>query len=113
MLNFQRNISIARLELVGGQLAAKRISYIFCHRLAWKAFVSNRAKKITEITKETGILWKYCLTKRNFEELGRGTTIDKVERGDWFIRQGWLLDEEEWPIQPKLILTRKEAKRSK
>ena len=81
----KRNTSIARLELVGAHMAANIIKNLHraLHRLpikstviwlnsmvalywvtnpgmSWKVFISNRVKKIAEITSEFGIVWNYC-----------------------------------------------------
>lgn len=49
----------------------------------WKVFVSNRVKKMAEITGETGIGWKYCPTEKNLADLGsRGAGIYSQD-GDW------------------------------
>lgn len=63
---------------------------------AWKTFVSNRVRKIAEITQETGIEWRYCPTDRNLADLGsRGASLEKMRRGQWFEGTKWLLKEEE------------------
>ena len=87
----KQNTSIARLELVSGQMAAnmvrnlhnalKRWPIVWMDSMValywirnpgkpWKVFVSNRVKKMAEITGETGISWKYCPTEKNLAELG-------------------------------------------
>ena len=39
----------------------------------------------------------------NIADLGsRGATIAKMERGSWFTGPDWLLDERQWPEQPRL-----------
>ena len=69
----------------------------------WKVFVSNRVKKIAEITEELKIVWKYCPTKLNLADLGsRGMSIEKMESLEWFTGPKWLLDERDWPPQPEL-----------
>ncbi len=73
---------------------------------SWKVFVSNRVRKIAEITHEIGIIWKHCPTDKNIADLGsRGANLDKMKKGDWFSGPDWLLDESEWPPQPKLETT--------
>ena len=73
---------------------------------SWKVFVSNRVRKIAEITHEFGIIWKHCPTDKNLADLrSRGANLDKMEKGDWFSGPDWLLDESEWPPQPKLETT--------
>jgi hypothetical protein len=75
---------------------------------SWKVFVSNRVRKIAEITHETGIIWKHCPTDKNLADLGsRGASLDKMEKGNWFSGPDWLLDEGEWPKQPKLVTTKR------
>ena len=128
----KRNTSISRLELVGGQMAANMVKNLLtalkrwpitsvnvwmdsmvalfwiCNPgRAWKTFVSNRVRKIAEITQETGIDWRYCPTDRNLADLGsRGASIEKMQRGQWFEGPEWLLKEEEWPEQPELEKTK-------
>ena len=123
----KRNTSIARLELVDGPMAAELIRNLqnALRRLpivtttvvmdsllalywvrnpgkSWKVFVTNRVRKIAEITQETGNEWRYCPTDRDLTDLGsRGASIEKMQRGQWFEGPEWLLKEEEWPEQPK------------
>ena len=74
---------------------------------SWKVFVTNRVRKIAEITQETGIEWRYCPTDRNLADLGsRGASIEKMQRGQRFEGPEWLLKEEEWPEQPELKKTK-------
>ena len=69
----------------------------------WKTFVSNRVRKISEITEENNIVWKHCPTEKNIADLGsRGASIERTEKGDWFDGPNWLLNEEDWPSQPVL-----------
>ena len=124
----KRNTSISRLELVDGQMAANMVKNLLtalkrwpitsvnvwmdsmvalfwiCNPgRSWKTFVSNRVRKIVEITQETGIEWRYCPTDRNLADLGsRGASIEKMQRGQWFEGPEWLPKEEEWPEQPEL-----------
>ena len=119
----KRDTSIARLELVGGQMAANRVrnlqntlkrwpivtTTVWMHGMValywvrklgkpWKVFVTNRVRKTAEITQETGIEWRYCPTGRNLADLGsRGASIEKMQRGQRFEGPEWLLKEEEWP----------------
>ena len=128
----KRNTSIARLELVGGQMAANMaknllaalrrwpitsvnvwmdsmvaLYWICSPGKAWKVFVSNRVRKIAGITQETGIEWKYCPTAKNLADLGsRGASLEKMQLGEWFEGPEWLLNKEEWPEQPKLETTK-------
>ena len=70
---------------------------------SWKVFVSNRTRKIAEITKEVGINWKYCPSEENLANLGsRGASIDKMEKDGWFNGPKWLVNPDKWPKQPKL-----------
>ena len=99
----KQNTSIARLELVSRQMAANMVrdlhnvsTTVWMHSMVdlywirnpgnpWKVFVSNRVKKMAEITGETGISWKYCPTEKNLADLGsRGAGIHKMETGGWF-----------------------------
>ena len=128
----KRNTSIARLELVSGQMAANMVrnlhnalkrwpivsttvwmdSMVTLYWIRnpgkpWKVFVSNRVKKMAEITGETGISWKYCPTEKNLADLGsRGAGIHKMETGGWFTGPEWLLDEKQWPDQPDFECTK-------
>ena len=69
-------------------------------------FVANRVRKIAEATSEIGITWKYVPTDMNLADLGsKGATIVKMERGNWLTGPNWLLDETQWPQQPKLKCT--------
>lgn len=96
----KQNTSIARLELVSRQMAANMVrdlhnvsTTVWMHSMVdlywirnpgnpWKVFVSNRVKKMAEITSETGISWKYCPTEKNLADLGsRGAGIHKMETG--------------------------------
>ena len=73
---------------------------------AWKVFVAKGVRKIAEATSEIGITWKYVPTDMNLADLGsRGATIAKMERGNWLTGPNWLLDEAQWPEQPKLKCT--------
>ncbi|XP_028413770.1 uncharacterized protein LOC114536615 [Dendronephthya gigantea] len=129
----KRNTTIARLELISGHMAANMVKnllsalkhwpiasvtiwmdsmvalYWICNPgKAWKVFVSNRVRKIAEITHDTGIKWKHCPTEKNLADLGsRGASLNKMEKGDWFTGPDWLVDETEWPEQPKLESTKR------
>ena len=123
----KRNTSIARLELVGGQMAANMAKNI-CRALKnwpitsvhvwmdsmvalfwisspgkqWKAFVANRVRKIVEIEHEIGIKWRYCPSSENLADLGsRGGNIEKLLQKKWFEGPNWLLNDEEWPRKPE------------
>ena len=124
----KRNTTIPRLELISGHMAAnlaKNINtalrcwliksttiwmdsmtalYWICNPgKPWKVFVSNRVRKIAEITNDLKIAWKYCPTDMNLADLGsRGALLDKMEAGEWFEGPDWLLDECKWPQQPRL-----------
>ena len=129
----KRNITIARLELVSGHMAANMVKnilsalklwpiasvtvqmdsmvalYWICNPgKSWKVFLSNRVRKIAEITHKTGIIWKHCPTDKNLADLGsRGASLDKIEKGNWFSGPDWLFDEGEWPKQPKFVTTKR------
>ena len=76
--------------------------------------VANRVKKIAETTGLIDIAWKYCPSDLNQADLGsRGATIVKMERGNWFTDPSWLLDERQWPWQPRLNSTEDTDKESK
>ena len=73
----------------------------------WKVFVSNRTRKIAEITQEIGITWKYCPSEENLADLGsRGATIEELENREWFTGPEWLTDPRQWPKQPILESTK-------
>ena len=127
----KRNTSIPRLELVSEQMAAnlarnlckalKRLpiesvnvwmdSMVALYWIAnptrsWKVFVANCVRKIADVTAEVGISWRYCPTELNLADLGsRGATLAKMEKGGWYDGPDWLLNEEEWPVQPVLKKT--------
>ena len=124
----KRNTSVPRLELVSGHMGANlarnltralkrlpiRLVVIWMDSLVslywilnpgkpWKTFVSNRVKKIAEITQEVEIQWKFCPSGRNLADIGsRGASLNKMEKSGWFEGPDWLLKEEEWPEQPSL-----------
>eukprot|EP00794_Sanderia_malayensis_P005871 gene5871-6564_t len=123
----KRNTSIARLELVGGQMAANMAKNIYKALeswpitsvnvwmdsmvalfwisnpgKSWKVFVANRVRKISEITEKLGVKWRYCPSNLNIADLGsRGANINKLCKGEWFDGPSWILDESEWPCQPE------------
>ena len=42
----------------------------------WKAFVSNRVKKVVQIQREINIQWKFCPSDENVSDLGsRGQVL--------------------------------------
>ena len=128
----KQNTTIARLELVSGQMAAnmarnlwralnrwpiKSITIWMDSMVAlywitnpgkqWKVFVANRVLKIASVTSEVGINWNYCPTTKNLADLGsRGAGVTKLEKGEWFDGPDWLLNKESWPEQPKLKCSR-------
>ena len=74
---------------------------------SWKVFVSNRTRKIAEITEEVVIGWKYCPSEENLADLGsRGASIDKMEKDGWFNGPEWLVNPDKWQKQPKLERTK-------
>ena len=104
----KKNTTIARLELISGHMAANMVRNM-CKALhglpiqsvtvwidsmvalywirnpgkTWKTFVSNRVRKISEITEENNIAWKHCPTDKNIADLGsRGASIERTEKGD-------------------------------
>ena len=50
----------------------------------WKVFVSNKVKKIAEITEELKIVWKYCPTKTNL--LSRSSYWRTLRMTAWMLR---------------------------
>ena len=135
----KRNTSIARLEFVTGHMAAnmaknlhtalqrwpiKSITIWMDSMVAlywitnpgkgWKVFVANRVKKIAETIGPINITWKHCPSNMNLADLGsRGATIAKMERGSWLTGPEWLLDERQWPQQPRLNNTEETDKECK
>ena len=116
----KRNTTIARLELVSGHMAANMarnllaalrqwpitsvnvwmnsmvaIFWICNPGKTWKAFVSNRVRKIAEITQEAGIKWRYCPTDKNLADFGsRCASLEKMQKGKWFEGPEWPINEE-------------------
>ena len=80
----------------------------------WKTFVYNRAQKISEITEENKVKWRYCPSEKNVADLrSRGASLEKLEEGNWFEGPSWLLDEENWPEQPTLKSSKKSSEEAK
>ena len=80
----------------------------------WKVFVANCVQKIAKITEELNISWKYCPTDKNIADLGsRGVSLDKMEKGNWFIGPEWLQHDDEWPEQPTLACSTEVSKEEK
>ena len=128
----KRNTSIARLELVSGQMAANMVwnlhnalkrwpivttavwmdSMVALYWISnpgkpWKVFLANSVKKMAEIVSETGIVWMYCPTEKNLADLGsRRAGIHKMETDGWFTGPEWLLDKKQWPDQPDYKCTK-------
>ncbi len=127
----KRNLSIARLELVSGRMAANMVKNV-CQVLRrlpilsvtiwmdsmialywitnperpWKVFVANRVQKIAEATKDIKVDWRYCPTGQNHADMGsRGASIDKMIKEGWFTGPDWLDEVSEWPDQPMLRKT--------
>ena len=70
---------------------------------SWKTFVSNRVKKIAEVTTGLNVKWNHCPTDMNLADLGsRGANLDKLENKEWFTGPEWILDKDQWPSQPVL-----------
>ena len=127
----KRNTSIARLELIGGQMAANlaknlhnvlrgwpvksitvwmdsmvALYWILNPGKSWKVFVSNRVRKMAQITEEFEIQWRYCPTEQNLADLGsRGASLSKMEENGWYEGPQWLLAKEDWPHQPSIKCT--------
>ena len=127
----KRNTSIARLELIGGHIAAN-LAKNLCHALkewpirsvtvwmgsmvalywipnpgkSWK--VANRVRKIAQVSGEVDIQWKYCPSEMNLADLGsRGVSLSKLESSEWYTGPQRLLNQENWPEQPKLTCSAK------
>ena len=112
------NTTIARLELVSGYMAANMarnllealrrwpitsvnmwmdsmvaLFWICNPGKMWKAFVSNRVRKIAEVTQEAGIKWRYWPTDKNLADSGsRGASLEKMQKGKWFEGPEWLIN---------------------
>ena len=135
----KRDTTIARLELVGGQMAANlaknlhnalrgwplgsitvwmdsmvALYWILNPGKSWKVFVENRVRKMAQITEEVGIEWKYCPTARNLADLGsRGAPLNKMGENEWYEGPTWLLTKEDWPPQPIIRCTPKNQEEEK
>ena len=105
----KRDTSIPRLELASGHMAAN-LARNLCSALRgwpimsitiwmdslvtlfwinkpgkpWKVFVSNKVKKLAEITEELKIVWKYCPTKTNL--LSRSSYWRTLRMTAWMLR---------------------------
>ena len=103
----KRNTSIARLELVSGQMAANMAMNVYTALKglpftsvniwmdsmvalfwvtnpgkSWKFFVANRARKIAEITDKLDIKWRYIPSNSNIADIGSsGQILKKWPRG--------------------------------
>ena len=128
---YNRDTSIARLELISGQMAANlaknlhnalrgwpvesitvcvdsmvALYWILNLGKSWKVFVENRVRKMTLITEEVEIQWKYCPTGRNLADLGsRGASLSKMEENEWYRGPQWLLTKEDWTAQTNIKST--------
>ena len=127
----KRDTSIARLELISGQMAANlaknihnalrgwpvksitvwtdsmvALYWILNPWKSWKVFVANRVRKMAQITEQVKIQWRYCPTERNLADLGsRGASLSKMEENGWYEGPQWLLTREHWPPQPSIKCT--------
>ena len=80
----------------------------------WKAFVSNRVRKISKIIKDNTVKWKHCPSEKNVADLGsRGASKEKLGNGNWYEGPCWLLDEENWPAQSVLKSSKKKSEEVK
>lgn len=71
-------------------------------------------RKIAEITKEMGIVWRHCPTDKNLADLGsHHASIDKMQKRQWFEEAEWMINKEEWPIKLKLERTQSVSKEHK
>ena len=127
----KQDTSIARLELISGQMAAnlaknihnalrgwpvKSITVWMASMVAlywilnpgksWKVFVANRVREMAQITEQVKIQWRYCPTERNLADLGsRGASLSKMEENAWYEGPQRLLTREHWPPQPSIKCT--------
>ena len=113
----KRNTSVPRLELVRGHMGANlarnltralkrlpiRLVAIWMDSLVslywilnpgkpWKTFVSNRVKKIAEITQEVKIQWKFYPSGSNLADIG-SIRILKQDGEEWLVRRPGLVAE--------------------
>ena len=64
----------------------------------WKTFVSNRVKKIHEITESLKLDWRYVPTKMNHADFGsRGSSQTQLQKEEWWVGPNWIQDKEKWP----------------
>ena len=81
---------------------------------SWKVFVANRVRKITQITKEVKIQWRYCPTERNLADLGRrDVSLSKMDENGWYEGPRWLLTREDRPPQPSIKCTPRSQEKEK
>ena len=65
---------------------------------SWKTFVSNRVKKIHEITESLKLDWRYVPTKMNHADFGsRGSSQTQLQKEEWWVGPNWIQDKEKWP----------------
>ena len=90
-----KRTSISRLELVGTHMAANMnnallrqsiktiVIWLDSMVVPYKVFVSNRIKKIIEITSDLAIIWKHCPSSKNPANLGsRGAPVERLKYGN-------------------------------
>ena len=73
---------------------------------SWRVFVSNRVRRIAQITNEVKLQSRHCPTERNLADLGsRGAFLSMMEENRWYEGPQWLLAREDWLPQPKIKCT--------
>ena len=64
----------------------------------WKTVVVNRTKKISEITQELNLEWRYVPTALSHSYFGsKGAQYDHLEKENWWAGPPWIQDTEQWP----------------
>ena len=64
------------------------------------SFVSNRVKRIKQITDEIEIKWDHFPTKMNHKDAGiRGASYRQSEKMSWWNEPYWLVNQFSWPDQ--------------
>ena len=64
----------------------------------WKTFVSNRVRKIFDISGSMNLNWRHVPTEMNSADHGsRGASIQKLEKIHWWKGADWLIDRSKWP----------------
>ena len=66
----------------------------------WKSFISNRVRKIFDISDGLNLTWRHVPTEMNSADHGsRGASIQKLEKIEWWKGADWLTDKSRWPLE--------------